>query len=175
MDDLMKNNSQKGQLVTFLLGQETYGIDIFKIQEVLHYRDVTTIPNAPTFVEGVIQVRDRLIPVVDLKAKLGIDDTGQSKKRILILDLGRQYLGVVVDDISKVLMLSDSCYEDLPDAVIKDPERECVTSVAKVDDQLVIIIYPERILTSGQMQALQDINQTLLEELANDASADQSA
>ncbi len=147
---------KRRQLVTFQVSRETYGIDIFKIQEVLHFQKITTIPNAPEFVEGVIQVRNQVIPVVDLKKRLGLTEHGASRKRIVILELGERPLGVIVDDVSKVLLLGESDYEPLPEAVVGNQDRACISRLAKTDDGLVIVIAPERILSKSELAVLRE-------------------
>jgi len=160
MDNGLIENKEEGQLVTFLLGRETYGIDIFKIQEVLHFQKITSIPSAPGFVEGVIEVRERVIPVVDLKKRLGVGKGEETKRRIVILDLDEQSLGVIVDDISKVLMLEAEDYEALPEAVVGDREKACISRLAKTDEGLVIIVSPERILSRGEIETLKDFQES---------------
>lgn len=152
------------QLVTFILGKETYGIDIFKVQEVLHFQGVTAIPNSPDFVEGVINLRDKVIPVVDLKKRLGVSRESGSKQRIVVLDLDDHSLGVIVDDISKVLTIGTNLYESLPDTVIGDRDKACIARLAKTEDGLVIIITPERILTNIEMNRLSSFKESLEQE-----------
>ncbi|MBN2374668.1 chemotaxis protein CheW [bacterium] len=145
---------ESGQLVTFRVGKEVYGIDIFRIQEVIHLRKINAIPNSPDFVEGVIEVRDMIVPVVDLKKRLNIHENGSANRRIVILDLQKRLLGIIVDEIYKVLLLEQKDYETLPDAVLGDRERSCVSRLAKTQDGLINIITPERILSRGEMDAL---------------------
>jgi len=159
MENQILKSGDRSQLVTFLLGEEVYGIDIFKIQEVLHYQEVTSVPHAPEFVKGVIRVRDEVIPVVDLRERLGIEADGKTKKRIVILDLDRP-LGVVVDDISRVLLMRESNFEPLPDAVISDRDQACISRVAKTEDELVIVISPERILSRREKEELRSFEET---------------
>ncbi len=170
MDNGLIENKEEGQLVTFLLGRETYGIDIFKIQEVLHFQKITSIPSAPGFVEGVIEVRERVIPVVDLKKRLGVKKAEQAKQRIVILDLDEP-LGVIVDDISKVLMLEAEDYEVLPEAVVGDREKACISRLAKTDEGLVIIVSPERILSRGEIETLKDFQESREGEPVDDVSS----
>jgi len=170
MDNGLIENKEEGQLVTFLLGRETYGIDIFKIQEVLHFQKITSIPSAPGFVEGVIEVRERVIPVVDLKKRLGVGKGEETKRRIVILDLDEP-LGVIVDDISKVLMLEAEDYEALPEAVVGDREKACISRLAKTDEGLVIIVSPERILSRGEIETLKDFQGSREGEPVDDVSS----
>ncbi|MGA1791397.1 MAG: chemotaxis protein CheW [bacterium] len=164
MNEQMRKMGKDGQLVAFRLGREIYGIDIFKIQEVIHLQKITSIPNSPEFVEGVIEVRNQVIPVVNLKKRLGICEDKGDKQRIVILDLDDQVLGVVVDDISKVLQMDSEGYESLPDAVMGDREKACITRLAKTDDGLIIIITPERILSRIEIDTLKDLEQKYKQE-----------
>ena len=157
MNEQLKKLGDDGQLVTFRLGQETYGIDIFKIREVIHLQRISTIPKSPKFVEGVIEVRDQVIPVVNLKKRLGIQDKGGDKQRIIILDLEDQFMGVIVDDISKVLRIDSKNYEILPDTVMREKEKACVTRLGKTEDGLIILISPEHILNRREKKALKDL------------------
>jgi len=145
----------RDQLVTFKLGAEIYGIDIFKIQEVLNLKKITAIPNAPEFVEGVIDIRDRVIPIVDLKKRLNVSTEENGKRRIVVLDLERPF-GVIVDDISKVLHLEASQYEVLPETVVGDHDRNCISRLAKSNDELIIVISPERILSRRESETLRE-------------------
>jgi purine-binding chemotaxis protein CheW len=158
------------QLVTFRLGKETYGIDIFRIREVIHSQKISSIPKSPRFVEGVIDVRNQIIPVINLKKRLGIQEDSGYRQRIVILDLDGQLLGVIVDDISRVLKLETKNYEILPDTVTGDMERSCITRIAKTEGELIIIVSPERILDHREMKALNNFEKSHKQELAVDAA-----
>lgn len=158
MDMRTIEKSKRDQLVTFRLGREMYGINIFEIQEVIHYREITSIPNTPEFVEGIIQLRNQVIPVVDLKKRLGIEGEEQEKRRIVILELDERLLGIIVDDISTVFQLESSNYEDLPEAVVGDRSKTCLNQLAKIDDMLIIIISPDRILNGKERQVLDEFH-----------------
>lgn len=148
----MSIQSGQNQLVTFRLGSETYGVPISRVREVLHFRPVTRIPQAPEFVEGVIQVRDHVIPVVDMRRRLRIDADATRARRIIVLDLPRP-LGIVVDDISRVFRLEEESFEELPEAVAGEGGG-CISRLAKTDDGLVIIIAPERVLARSEAEEL---------------------
>ena len=162
-NEAMEKNEQ-GQLVTFYLGRELYGIEIYKIQEVLHFREITRIPNAPEFVDGVIEVRDRVIPVVDLKRRLRVKDEASGKRRLLILDLADRPLGVIVDDISHVLAVSASQYEPLPESVKGENGEGCIARLARAGSRLIIVISPEHILTRQERKQLQDLDRPVRTE-----------
>lgn len=153
MKNISLDNKESGQVVTFKMGKEIYGIDIFKVKEVLSMMDVTAIPNAPDFVKGVVQVRERVIPIIDLRKRLGLEKASGAKSRIVILDLERP-IGFVVDEIDKVVNLKQAQIEAVPDAVVGDVESSCIGNLAKCDDRLVILLSPEKILSGSQMKAL---------------------
>ncbi|MGA1790459.1 MAG: chemotaxis protein CheW [bacterium] len=167
MNEQSRKQGDDAQMVTFRLGEEMYGIDIFKIREVIHLQKISSIPNAPKFVQGVIKVRDQVIPVVNLKKRLSIKGNEGDKERIVILDLEDHLLGVIVDDISKVLKLESENYETLPDTVVREGEKACITRLAKTDDGLIIIISPDHILNRRERKALKDFEDAREEDLMN--------
>jgi purine-binding chemotaxis protein CheW len=178
MDMRTIEKSKRDQLVTFRLGREIYGINIFEIQEVIHYQEITSIPNTPEFVEGVIQLRNQVIPVVDLKKRLGIEGEDGKKRRIVILELNERLLGIIVDNISKVHQLESANYEDLPEAVVGNRNKTCLNMLAKIDDMLIIIISPERILDGEEKQILNEFHKNskqTLEVLENSKQEKKSA
>ncbi len=144
---------ERGQLVTFRLGGETYGVEILKVREVIHFREVTEIPNATSYVEGVIQLRDEVIPVVEMRERLGVAGRDGGRKRIVSLEAGRP-LGVIVDDISGVLQMDPSQIEPLPEVLEAEGRGSCFSSMVKGEDGLIILISPEKILTTGEQKKL---------------------
>ena len=154
MSAAARTSAMADQIVTFRLGREIFGIAILQIQEVLHHRNVTRIPNAPRFVEGVIDLRGRIIPVVDLRRRLGIAGEYDQERRIVILDLDRP-LGIVVDQIDRVFRIDPTRHEPVPEVVIGDRETNCISSLAKGEDgTLVIVIEPSRILDGRERAEL---------------------
>ena len=155
----MKNSQlsklgSKIQLVTFYLGEEIYGIEIFKIREVLNFTKVTRIFNAPDFVDGIIEIREQVIPVVNLKRRLGVKETVAPRRRIIILEISNRPLGIIVDDIYKVIYLDETRYESLPPDIVANEERNCIQHLAKTEgDGLIIVLAPERILTFAEKES----------------------
>jgi purine-binding chemotaxis protein CheW len=142
------------QLVTFRLGEELYGVRIEEVLEVLPCGQVRTVPNAPAFVLGVIELRDLVIPVVDLHARLGLPEPDAGRRRILVLDVGRR-LGVVVDDIAGVVWVERRRIEDLPDLATGAGGGDCVRQLAHGGDHgLVILLHPPALLSPSERHAL---------------------
>lgn len=103
------------QYVVFNLGKEEYGIEISYAQEIIRIpKQITKMPNMPPFIEGMVNLRGKVIPVIDLKKRFGFDQTERSiDNRLLILDLENTLLGAIVDDVSEVLMIDDQSIEKL--------------------------------------------------------------
>ena len=142
------------QLVTFHLGSEIYGVEISRIREVIHYREPAAASGAPESIDGVIELRGRRIPVMDLMSRIGQRSTGREARRIVILELEERPLGIVVDDIHQVLRISRSQYEALPESLSGDRRSSCIQRLAITEDALIMVLEPERILTRAQLREL---------------------
>jgi len=158
MSDNGDNTDRTAQVVTFRLAGESYGVHISWVQEVLHTPSIRQVPHAPTFVAGVIDVRGRVIPVVDLRGRLGFEPDEGGHRRIMIFDLEGTRIGVTVDAVSQVLRVALEDFEPLPTAVIESRQRHCLRGVVRPDaGDIVILLAPERLLSKGESQAVADL------------------
>lgn len=128
-------------LVTFAIGAESYGVDVRLVQEIIRVPSVTPVPRAPVFVKGVINLRGRIIPVVDLKTKLGLGqvDEADRRTRILVVRLKGRLLGLLVDGASQVLKVPVSVIEAAPEEVV-EIESAYIRGVAKLESRLIILV-----------------------------------
>jgi purine-binding chemotaxis protein CheW len=136
------------QLVTFKLGDEEFAVDILKVQEVNRMVDITAVPNAPGSLEGVINLRGKVIPVYNLRKKLGLearDADGQS--RIMVVDTGAT-VGLMVDSVQEVLRLPSESVEP-PPLLSSGNGDGSVKGIGKLEDRLVILLDLDRLLGSG--------------------------
>ncbi|WP_084158787.1 chemotaxis protein CheW [Solidesulfovibrio alcoholivorans] len=128
------------QLVTFGIGEEEFGIDILKVQEIIRIMDITKVPNAPPYVEGVINLRGKVIPVIDLRGRFGLDyRVHDSQTRIIVVDLHALTTGFVVDEVSEVLRIQSNTVEP-PPPVVSGIESEYIKGVGKLDNRLLILL-----------------------------------
>jgi purine-binding chemotaxis protein CheW len=135
-------------LATFFLEHEEYGVDVRQVQEIRRVTEITTVPRAPEFVRGVINLRGRILPVLDLKRKLGLGDVSLERAtRIVVVRLHDRRLGLLVDGASQVLKVPVSRIEAPPEEVV-DKGGHYIRGVAKLEDRLVILIDLERALAS---------------------------
>lgn len=133
------------QLVTFRLGSEEYALDILKVQEINRMVEITSIPNAPPYVEGVINLRGKVIPVVNLRKKFGLDSKERdSQARIIVVDVGTT-VGLIVDSVSEVLRISSDTVEP-PPPMTATGSSEYIKGVGKLSDRLLILLDIEKLL-----------------------------
>ncbi|NOX18980.1 MAG: purine-binding chemotaxis protein CheW [Chlorobi bacterium] len=142
------------QLVSFKIGNEEFGVDILKVQEINRMMEITTVPNAPTFVEGVVNLRGRIIPVIDLRTRLGMIKVDHSiKTRIIVVELVDKTVGFIVDEVNEVLRIPRSITEPPPE-MVAGIEANYLTAVAKLEDRLLILLDLEKILDSDEAEQL---------------------
>jgi len=137
-------NRETLQLVTFRLGKQEYAVDILRVQEVNRLVNITFMPNAGECIEGVINLRGRVIPIVSLRKKFGLDANDMDgKARILVIDAGRT-VGVIVDSVSEVLRLSTEAVEP-PPSMARGGSVEYVKGVGKLENRLVMLLDVEKL------------------------------
>ncbi|HZU41194.1 MAG TPA: chemotaxis protein CheW [Terriglobales bacterium] len=134
------------QIVGFRIGRETYGVPITLVHEIVRVPEITPIPDAQECVEGVINLRGKIIPVIDLRKRFGQKEvTATVKNRILVTEVDKRRVGLIVDSASEVLKIPPSEIETPPSA-IQDAQANCVTGVAKLQGRLVILLELSRLL-----------------------------
>ena len=142
------------QLVTFKIGHEEFGVDILKVQEIIRMLAITKVPNAPAFVEGVINLRGKVIPVIDMRRRFGMAGAAHdSHTRVMVMDLQGQIIGFVVDAVSEVLRIQESTVEP-PPAVVAGIGSEYMRGVGKLEDRLLILLDLDKLLTEQEMEHL---------------------
>lgn len=127
-------------LATFFLGREEYGVDVRLVQEIIRVSAITQVPRAPEFIKGVINLRGRIIPVVDLKRKLGLGEVEVGRPtRIVVVKIKERLIGLLVDGASQVLKVPVSAIEAAPDDVI-EIDATAIRGVAKLPGRLIILM-----------------------------------
>jgi purine-binding chemotaxis protein CheW len=128
------------QVVLCQLGDECYGLDIGSVYEIIRFQASTAVPTAPGFVDGVINLRGRIIPVMDLSSRFGMHRAEATKStRIIVAGTAGMRVGLVVDAVTEVLMLSEEAVEPTPD-VVGGRDSAYIRGIAKLTDQLVILL-----------------------------------
>jgi purine-binding chemotaxis protein CheW len=154
----VKNESNELlQLVSFELNGEEFGIDILMVQEIIRMLQITKVPNSPEFVDGVINIRGRIIPVVDLRCKLNMArKEHDNDTRIVVVEVEGRTTGFIVDKVTEVLRIPANITEAPPD-IVAGVNSEFIKSVGKLDGRLLILIDLEKILTCSDIAKLNQV------------------
>ena len=140
------------QIVGFRIGRETFGLPISLVHEIVRRPEITNVPHAPEYVEGVMNLRGRIVPVIDLRRRFGGAAIANSRKnRVLVVDVESRAVGLIVDSASEVLKISDAQIEPPPN-VLTEAATSYVTGVAKHQGRLIILVDLKRILQSGELR-----------------------
>ncbi len=148
-------SGEKIQVVSFHLGNEEYGVDISQVQEIIRMVGITHVPRAPHFMEGVINLRGQLIPIIDLRTRFGMERAGHTKHtRIVVTEIAAKRVGIIVDSVSEVLNLPIENVEEAPE-MIAGVGTEYISGVGKVSDRLVILLELQKVISIQEKQELE--------------------
>jgi purine-binding chemotaxis protein CheW len=154
------------QIVGLRIGQETYGIPISMVREIVRVPEITAVPNAQKYVEGVINLRGKIISVVDLRKRLGATDVENNKKnRIVVVELERRTVGLIVNSASEVLKIPPSEIEP-PSSVFLNGDLDYVTGVGKLNDRLIILLDLNKVLSNSELRHVGDVAPAVVAHLA---------
>ena len=146
------------QLVSFKIANEEFGVDILNVQEINKMTTITKVPNSPPFVEGVINLRGRVIPVVNLRVKMSMPNREYDKDtRIIVVDLSGKTVGFLVDSVSEVLRIPRNIIEP-PPTMVAGINSNYITAVGKLEDRLLILLDLDRVLLEDEKTALETVN-----------------
>ena len=144
------------KVVSFHLGNEEYGVDIAQVQEIIRMVEITHVPRAPHFMEGVINLRGQLIPIIDLRTRFSMPRAETTKStRIVVTEIGSKRVGIVVDSVSEVLNIPLEQVEDAPD-MIAGVGTEYIQGVGKVGDRLIILLDLTMVISGDEKAQLEN-------------------
>jgi purine-binding chemotaxis protein CheW len=159
-----KKESGTLQLVLFALAGSEFGVEITQVREIIRMTDMTKMPKAPRFMEGIINLRGQIIPVLDLRKRFDMPVTeATSESRIMITEVKGQSVGLLVDKISEVLKISGSSISTAPDMILTIA-GEYLLGVVEIKSRLVLLLNLERIFNLEEIKALAEIETALTEE-----------
>lgn len=151
------------QLVSFHLGGEEYALDILRVQEIIRMQDLTRVPNSPAFVEGVINLRGRVIPVVGLRKRFGLTPIAAGKHtRIVVVEVHGTVVGLVVDSVSEVLRIAADTIE--PPPRLGKVDREFVSGVGKLENRLLLLLDVDHLLSGNEQDQVGQVARGAEEE-----------
>jgi len=144
------------QVVGFRIGDETFGLRIASVREIVRVPEITAVPQAPDYIEGVINLRGKIIPVMDLRKRFGEREVRRDKKnRILVVEVDSKLVGLIVQSASEVIKIAPSEIE-APASLLQEGEMGFVTGVGKLNGRLIILVDLRKLLQKGEWKRLEE-------------------
>lgn len=157
VNKLADGNDEVLQWVTFRLEDETYGINVMQVQEVLRYTEIAPVPGAPDYVLGIINLRGNVVTVIDTRARFGLPSGEVSdNSRIVIIESDKQVIGILVDSVAEVVYLKSSEIDSAPN-VGTDESAKFIQGVSNRDGQLLILVDLNKLMTDEEWDEISDI------------------
>jgi purine-binding chemotaxis protein CheW len=155
----IETDKRPGKYLTFMIGKEEFGVGVLKVREIMGIQEITTMPQTPPWMRGVINLRGRVIPVIDLRLKFGlppIDNTPRTCIIVVQVYSGSAFLpmGIVVDEVSEVLTIAAAEIEDTPDFGA-NVATAYIFGMAKIKDKVKILLDIDKVLTSQEIHRLE--------------------
>jgi len=149
-----EHNFMENQIVVFELSSEYFGVEIAKVESIIKMQPITQMPHVPAFVEGVTNLRGKVLPVIDLRKRFGLPSQEADKhSRIIVVSVEQTEVGMIVDGVSEVLAVPEGAVEATP-AITSSMDSTFITGIAKLDNRLVILLDLNRILSSEEKSRL---------------------
>jgi purine-binding chemotaxis protein CheW len=150
--DAKAKSGNELQLVVFTIGTEEFGVEIMNVQEIIRMTNITRIPQASGYVKGIINLRGRIIVVINIDVVMGMQSREQDENtRIIVADIGETVMGFIVDSVSEVIRLPESSVEPAPAVIANKIGTEYVRGVGKMIDRLLILLDLNRILNVNEL------------------------
>jgi len=148
-------SSEEIQVVVFKLGTDEYCVPVSQAREIQTYSVPTRIPNTPDFIEGIINLRGQIIPILDLKKRFGSGATQiNPTTRVIIIEMNNELLGILVDSVSEVLKISQNRFELPPSAVQTSINNNYISGIGKLNERLLILIDLVKVLNEEEIEQL---------------------
>lgn len=154
-DDTVKHD-ELIQLVSFLLADEEYGVEVLKVREIIRLPTITKMPNTPQYVEGIINLRGKVIPIISMRKRFGLlESENNSHTRIIIMDVGGGLTGFIVDGVSEVIRIRSSEIQPPPSMVVSGGiGQEFITGVFNHADRLLIIMDTDLMFSEDERESI---------------------
>lgn len=143
-------SAHEGKYLTFVLGKEEYGLEILQVREIIGLMHITLIPRVPSYMKGVINLRGKIIPVIDLRLKFGMEcHAYTSETCVIVLNLNEMLMGIIVDKVSEVIDITRDHIEQSPRLGV-DINTDFITGMGKVGNKVVILLDIEKVLNEDR-------------------------
>ena len=158
LDDAAKHD-ELTQLVSFMLAEEEYGVEVLKVREIIRMPTITKMPNVPQHVEGIINLRGKVIPIISMRKRFGLmENDNNSHTRIIIMDVIGSLTGFIVDAVSEVIRIHSSEIQPPPSIVLSGGiDQEFITGVFNHGERLLIIMDIDRMFSVDELESFGDL------------------
>ncbi len=149
-------SSHAGKYLSFFLGDEEYGLKILKVREIIGLMEITSVPQTPGFIKGVVNLRGKVIPVIDLRLKFGMEPAEYTDETcIIVVDIGHAMMGILVDTVSEVLDIAEDQIEPSPSFGSKI-NTDFILGMGKIKDQVKILLEIDRVLSAEELAVVSE-------------------
>jgi purine-binding chemotaxis protein CheW len=147
----------EGKFLTFILGSEVYGIEILKVREIIGLMDITTVPQTPDYMKGVINLRGKVIPVIDLRLKFSMPEEDHTQETcVIVVEVNNTSIGIIVDSVSEVLDIKGGEIEDSP-SFGQGIDTSFIMGLGKVKEKIVILLDIESVLSAEELEMAEQL------------------
>lgn len=147
------------QLVSFKLDEEEYGVDVLKVREIIRLPSITRVPNTPHYVEGVINLRGKVIPIMSIRRRFGLGEVENDKStRIMVMDVDGELMGFIVDSVSEVIRISEQEIQPPPPVATSGIDQECMSGVINQPERLLVLLDLEKMSSKEDRRMLSGIS-----------------
>ncbi|MGR3304000.1 MAG: chemotaxis protein CheW [Candidatus Scalindua sp.] len=152
-----KTKVTEGKFLTFVLGSEVYGIEILKVREIIKLMDITTVPRTPDYLKGVINLRGKVIPIVDLRSKFIMPEVEHTQETcIIVAEVNQTSIGIIVDSVSEVSNINSGEIEDAPH-LGQNIDTNFILGLGKTKERIVILLDIEKVLSSEDLETVEEL------------------
>ncbi len=150
-------SEHEGKFLTFVLGDEEYGIEILKVREIMGIMEITPVPQTPDYMKGVINLRGNVIPIIDLRLKFAMPEVEHTKETcIIVAEVGTTQVGVIVDSVSEVTDIKGEDIEEAP-SFGQGVDTNFIMGLGKTKKKIIILLDIERVLTTEELNMVEEI------------------
>jgi CheW protein len=147
----------EGKFLTFILGKEIYGFEILKVREIIGLMDITTVPQTPEYMKGVINLRGKVIPVIDLRLKFSMQEEVHTQETcVIVVEVDNASIGIIVDSVSEVSDISGGGIEETP-SFGQGIDTSFIMGLGKVKDKIIILLDIETVLSSEELEIVDQL------------------
>ena len=161
-DDVEEEELEQDQNLIFTVQSQEFGIQAVRVQEISTVLPTTKVPNAPLYIEGIMNLRGRLASVINFRKKLGFElKEHDEDTRIIVVELDTFPIGIIVDSVAEVIKIPGEKVQNLPESTTTSESKDYMTGVGMLDNRLIILLDVDKVLTSAELIELSDINQIM--------------